>query len=442
MRKLGLGLGLVAAMGCSKSSSDGDANGNEGSDTNIGALQLSDLQVSKAVDAPIPAELVASSTALRLQGGAKSMEFCSLQSAIGEFKQNAQMVSMQLCMLENTPGMEWGGKYEIDFASMAGGGGGGGGEFEGPPGGEFEGPPPPMLQGGPSMPNLKVWLDNSQASAGKYNVWVCEDGELTQKITLEGAKKGEGSKGSYAIKMELDGLGSIQLAGNFDNNLTTVGRYLGNAQFRFAMDQMNVSSNIVMDLGLDSGVHKVSVAKEMAASFEGDLSMSHKELVAGRLDTFDVMYGQALSQFAGLSQPIFGEPELGLQEGEPQVETTRSYFDKDGLVAASDATEQFADGGTLFVAPEEIAKLLAQDWTVDFGEGAWDCSGTSALDMSAEPSAEDQEAMMACMGDFQPADLDCFGAGFEPGEGVEGVDPMIGERADEFHEFGPPPGAM
>jgi hypothetical protein len=435
---------VVLAVSCSKkdkkenteeeNSGTPSSSGTGGSAT-VGTLKFSEMNLADSINPPIPASVLSSSnTSATLRGlglttGGKSRERCMLQESVSEVKTNVAMVSSQLCMLEKTPGMQWGGKYNISFSGMGmrlqdmppGGPGGDPGMDPGAgPGGEG-GPGGDMPDGMPT--SMQVFMDNSVA--GKHSVYVCSDNTLQQVIHIDDAKAGAGAKGSYAINMDMGTIGAIQISGTFDNGIGTAGRYLGEARMRFKIGQMQASSIVKMDLGLaESDVSLVQSAKETATSFD-DVSTSIRELIVGRIGP---SHGMSLVQS---NDTQFGS------ENASTPETAYSYFSTAGDVVASDASGDFAAGGALHVAPSDFIKLLPTDSYVALS--GWDCSGTTDLDMSAAMGADSD--MSSCYEGLSDADptFSCYD-GFASGESLDDAPVFTGEdnRFDEqsFSEDG------
>jgi hypothetical protein len=395
-----VGLAMLLTAACSSKSDDGAADDkktdNENSDGNspetaaVGALALSDLKLSDSITPPIPDQMKTSSASLSLTANSRSLEQCLLRDAVSQMEMNIANVTSQLCMFENMPGMKWGGKYNISFAGM--------GpalrlvdEIPPPPPGDIPPPPgeeeipdpnsdpnapPPVGTEDPGagpgefdMPeSMQVFMDDTVE--GTYNVWVCQDNELVQKFTIKGAAEGKGSKGNFQVKMSLGGDNEMLLAGNFDKGVTLEGRYLGDVQMRFSMSGMEANNYVKMNLGLaEDDVHIIRTGNEYADSLFGS-GETTKQLLAGRIGP---EYGMALVQRTG------GEDSMFALEGEGP-ETSRAYFNAEGDIVTADSSADFEEGGTLYVTAEEMPRLLPE-FAIDFGADAWDCSGTSDLEM-------------------------------------------------------------
>ncbi len=429
----------------------------------VGTLALSDMKLAESINPPFSKAVLDSSSSTSLRGmnltaGGKSLERCLLQEAVSEVKTNVSMVSSQLCSLEKTPGMAWGGKYNIKFPSMGlalqnpgdpgfpgdpndpgampggdpgampggdpgampGGDPGAGGPGAGGPGGDM-----------PEMPtSMQVYMDNSVK--GKHSVYVCQDKKLTQVIHIDEAKKGSGTKGSYAINMEMGSFGGVQISGKFDNGVSTDGRYLGEARMRFSAGDMKASSIVKMDLGKsEADIAYIQSARETAFSFD-NVSESIKGLIAGRIGPD---FGMAVVQS---NEPKFGP------EGSTGPKTAESYFNVAGQVVESSASSEFADGGKLNVGSSDLPKLLPADYKVELT--GWDCSGTTDIDMSASgPGSEDIDSCYADMMSSAPS-FGCFGGGFDQGMPVPDAPVLTGDdnrfEGDDFSSDGlevPPP---
>jgi len=399
----------------------------------VGTLALSDLKLAASINPPIPQAVLASGSSLRgaqLTSGTKSLERCLLQEAVSEVKMNISMVSSQLCSLEKTPGMKWGGKYNIKFPSMGSGDPNDPGAFPGDPNdpgafpgdpndpGAFPGDPGPFLTdssgGMDGMPtSMQVFMDDSVA--GKHSVYICQDNKLSQVIHVAEAKK-DGAKGSYAVNMDMGTFGGVQISGNFDNAVTTAGRYLGEARMRFSAGDFKASSIVKMDLGKAAAdVSYIQSARETAMSFD-NVADSIKGLIAGRIGP---EFGMAVVQS--------NEPKFGLTSSDPK--TALSYFNVAGQIVESSASAEFAEGGNLNVGSSDFIKLLPASYKVELT--GWDCTGTTELDMSAADSgSQDMESCFADMMTEAPS-FGCYDPQYGQGMALPDAPVLTDDRFDD-----------
>ncbi|MFW7379681.1 MAG: hypothetical protein ACOH5I_12790 [Oligoflexus sp.] len=420
----GLVIGLGLWQGCgSDSDTPAAGDGTNGTVGDVGSVtSLKDIGLSSVLMITLPESVKGEGNAagLRLDGG-KSFEACELRESVREGLDNITQIASTVCMLENDPSITFGEKLSVTFPDMGGdfgdpgegpGGEGPGGEFpggegpggEGPggegPGGEFPGL---RLTQGEEMSfpeSMQIWIDNEKQSEGKLTIYMCMDNELNQMIEIEGAADGK-AKGRMIVKMDLGGSMVIHHTATFDNRLTDANRTA------ISMKQlMSFSANdklrrmLAMDLR-DEGVSKV------LSSYSGSMGEAGETSFAS-VGLFDLDFGSVLAT---------GSMTIANEEVEF---SNASYFDGvSNLVDPSLYPDAFGEEGTVKLEASMVPGYLPASFTPDdFPEGAWDCSGTTEIELSMDDSSAGGEA---CMEDWaELTENNCFDdATFAKGEVVE-----------------------
>lgn len=458
---------------------------------------LATLQLSASLTPAVPASVTATGAgvepvasgqvavaALTAGDRKKSQEACYIRQKIREARMDQEKIAMQLCQIEAQKGMKAGKKYKLKFgggAKLTQGTTTGPGDMTTGPGDMTTGPgdmttgpggttgPGDMTTGGTggvpggdtgTMPDMSgggsggpggdmsysVFLDNSVAD--KFSVFICLNDKLSQKIVITGHND-KGSKGTYQIKQEMDGMGSIQVEGAFDNGVDSPDHQRSFSQSSGDMEggpgggSTSIRTAFALDIVKD-GVSKVQAAAEMASS-GGDFGGGFREIGAALIgpNLGSALFQRTISAdhpaatFPGGDQPVEGDPNvppLGLT-GET-YQTSRSFFDSAGQTLKAADAANFAEGGTLHVKDADLPKLPPEDFAVALD--GWDCSGTE--DFTTD---ETSEAVKACEEKFKASFSmeTCTDAAFVVGVEAPEV-PSVLDQRDAGAPVLPPPPAL
>ena len=135
--------------------------------------------------------------------------------------------------------------------------------------------------------------------------------------------------------------------------------------------------------------------------FSADGNMGEGRFTHRGVGKADSEFGQAVFSSSIVSQAF------------TQDFTRRAYFNSDGVVVASDASDRFAEGGALHIAASEVPAVMPEDFSpAALPEDAWDCVGEEdlILDIAGDKGElhdaceqEDNNSESSCQGDDHEA---------------------------------------
>ncbi|MCX6116712.1 MAG: hypothetical protein NT027_04165 [Proteobacteria bacterium] len=363
-KKLFVASVAIAAMSsCGKKDSDDTTATNADGSTKLETLSNpAQLGVSTALKVSLPAAYAGSSST-SLLAGKRSQEACLMGESIRSVKQSMDSIRSFFCHIEvEKDKLVFGTKTKITSKGQ-----------------EFG----------------RIWVDNSQAASGLIAVYMCQDGALKEAIKLTGVKMGSdgkptGMKGTVVHKGS-DSSQSWASNVTFDKGFTAANLQV-TAQEKYSQTGSNGGSFArEVKMTLQDVSTEVSTVSVSSKGSWGGSEFSQKGYGKGASD-----FGQALFTNAG-------------KDGSNQTFswTKRSYFDKDGIVAAATASSLFGEAGSLYVKTTDLPEYLATTFAPDAPSG-WDCSGAdTTVDLNPE-----SDAHKACEVK-QSSNPQCWGSEFE-----------------------------
>ena len=354
-KPLAASLLLVAgsiAVSCSSDSNDSTPTENLSTANSIDDLNMSGLNLN------LPDSVTQDSASLSI--GGKSREACEIGRVLGEGLSSLEQVASMFCHLEvEADKMSFGTKYALDFA-----------------GGEESG--------------MAIWVDNTNIASGSLKISMCQNNELAQVITLTGV-------GSNSAKGSIVDHGSEQgstwgASVKFDLGYTTPGSHKLYSATKFTSNGEAFRQQLSINIE-ENGVSIIKVSED--GTWQGD--------------TFSAAGTAKLGSENG--QVLFTNQMTGSYN---ETWVRRAYFNSAGNVVASDATTDFAVGGSLFVADSEVPDALSADFQVEgFASDEWDCSTDETVEINME--GERGAAHDQCDANSHDFYTDCHGGGYEEG---------------------------
>jgi hypothetical protein len=419
------------------------------------------LNLAGALAIQLPDALTAKSSTKLTQSGKKSMEACLLRESAKQSTQMLEGISTTLCHIEaESANVEEGKPVLFKIAGM-------GLRLQDPnmqfPGGDTSEmdpnafPSPSMTPdpsagptaGGPSAGGpagggdryVGVYVKKfGEAGKEGMNVFVCEgdsasDLKLSQhfkilgskKITKDGKEVGA-SKGEMRITQDMMGVkfGAFVTYDNYFTDAKTSDtelrvRIVGEFDMTGAGLQSPSMPSMKMDMAqlmaikaTDSGVTRVAI------SDRGDMmGFITKNTARGK---FDSTHGRIMGSFE-----TSGQGDDGLNS------KTDACVDNDSNLVSCD-NSKYKPGGSLFIAPEEVPKLLSEGFKAPAPKG-FDCATAewgTAKSVDATSTAHSK-----C--DMEQGDVEapsCFsGDDYQAAESPEGFDPNAIPNFGELPEI-------
>lgn len=396
-------LALAAALaGCNKkedkkgggSSKDDTATDTATTGTVAVATNLSDLKLSESLSLEVPASVKAQGQEAqvddtgKLAVGAtglstlplrkKSREACDIRNKVHESMEIVKSIATEVCYIEaESAKLQFGQKYKISFTDEG------------------------------KTYSHAVWVQDKK-DAGLL-IQLCDDGKLTEQITVVGNKKGGASKGYFKSFDEFDG-DTWAAEGFFDSKFSKADR------MRIAMKSSGTTKSedgqaityresVAMDLKQD-GISLIN----MAADGKQEPDITWADSGTARIGP---RFGSALLHSDG-----FG--------------SYRAYFDAAGRILKAGATDAFAEGGKYFVKKDELQPPLGESYKPKgFGSDAWDCSG--AVEIDPEITEAQANACEALSDVFEYEDCETDDYDYSDPESVQAAD--LKESFGDFGDF-------
>lgn len=375
---------LIFSISCGETKSDSseddkDAtakgeNDTGGTDQKSGANiakaeNVGDLKLSQAFAFNLPGALALDlGASLNLTAGKKSQEACHLGQEINEVARSLEEVGGFFCHIEIE-------KDKILFGKKT-----------------------RIVTNGQEF--AKIWLDNSVE--GKIRIGMCQNGENkhSQIIEVNGLSD-DGPKGTIINKGEYTDTDDEdnEISGTFHRSVTfdmSVADTVSiNASERSTQGDNDVYNRFIDLQLLEEGISQAILASK-GSRFAENFSQRGKALFNGE-------FGAAVFE------------NNGVHENQAYSFSRKAYFDEPGDVAASDASPEFAEGGSLNLSAADLPTYLADDFTPTELDG-WVADGCPDHDVEAVLDPE-SEAHQQCDGDDQNNWKNCWDENtFEQGD--------------------------
>lgn len=244
-----------------------------------------------------------------------------------------------------------------------------------------------------------VFMDASVEN--QVSVYLCSDEKLIHKTVVTGFKNSL-LKGRFLVKQAIEGQGTFQMSGVFDNGVDAKGHVRQAIQTAFdatiSGQTQKARNSSALDLA-ESGTSTVETAMEISST--GDFASAYRELGIAKVDP---AVGTALVQRTVDAQ------HPADHGGSGKFETSRAYFDSAGQALKSEDVPAAASGGALAVSESDLPKLPPENFAVEFDPSDWDCSGVEDTTLDEAAIAECDQAYAV---PFKDEDCDAYGVGVE-----------------------------
>ena len=339
---------LLAAtsMSCSSDSgSDSDATPTTASATSFDQLNLNAL----SVDYPDSLEEEVSSLAL----AGRSREACEIGSLLNMTSQSFQTSASLFCHLGvEKDNIAFGTKYKLVLQAGS------------------------ELNGDEEAEDFRIFIDDSQAAAGQIKVSTCNGDNLFQVVTITGVGE-TSSKGTISFRDDSDF--------NFDSNVqfdlgfTTPGTDTIYSEIGHTNGNDSYYQQLSVQL-VEGGVSTINV------SSSGTNAQGHTFNHAGAAKMNDT-YGNAIFAFS-----------LSGYSGMDATWVRRAYFDSEGSIVSSTASDAFSTGGELNLVNSDVPAALSSV-SADAYSGEWDCQYDETLTINMAGANGDAHNACDAQGD-------------------------------------------